>query len=165
MYRLNRYVKHINTTLEGISFDHAFLKAGFRITASGTVVDTDQSTQVTKKLKLTGSPLKIYKRTAFIKDMFNSTLEVTKFEGARIKTVSGIRGQIKKACPKPEGSFRATFEDKIKISGMYFSNCANYKNLYSHVKHVKIINCFFIFVITRYCVLPYMVQCRSSKIL
>lgn len=92
---------------------------GFRITATGTVVDTDQSTTVTKKLKLTGSPLKIFKRTAFIKDMFNSTLEVTKFEGARIKTVSGIRGQIKKACPKPEGSFRATFEDKIKISGTY----------------------------------------------
>lgn len=101
-------------------FNFILYKAGFRITATGTVVDTDQSTLVTKKLKLTGSPLKIYKRTAFIKDMFNSTLEVTKFEGARIKTVSGVRGQIKKACPKPEGTFRATFEDKIKISGMYW---------------------------------------------
>lgn len=165
MYRLNRYVKHINTNLEGINFDHTFLKAGFRITASGTVVDTDQSTQVTKKLKLTGSPLKIYKRTAFIKDMFNSTLEVTKFEGARIKTVSGIRGQIKKASPKPEGSFRATFEDKIKISGMYLSVCVNFKNLYLHIEPIEIINCLFIFVITRYCVLSYMVQCGSSKIL
>ncbi|CAI6344416.1 unnamed protein product [Macrosiphum euphorbiae] len=102
-------------------------QAGFRITATGTVVDTDQSTQVTKKLKLTGSPLKIYKRTAFIKDMFNSTLEVTKFEGARIKTVSGVRGQIKKACPKPEGSFRATFEDKIKISDIVF--CRTWYNV------------------------------------
>uniref|UniRef100_A0A2S2QUK6 Ribosome biogenesis protein BMS1 n=2 Tax=Sipha flava TaxID=143950 RepID=A0A2S2QUK6_9HEMI len=102
-------------------------QAGFRITTTGTVVDTDQSTQVTKKLKLTGSPLKIYKRTAFIKDMFNSTLEVTKFEGARIKTVSGVRGQIKKACPKPEGSFRATFEDKIKISDIVF--CRTWYNV------------------------------------
>lgn len=95
-------------------------ESGFRIAATGTVVETNKTTTVVKKLKLTGVPLKIYKKTAFIKDMFNSALEVAKFEGVRIKTVSGIRGQIKKAVSKPDGCFRGTFEDKIQLSDIVF---------------------------------------------
>ncbi|KAK3932873.1 Ribosome biogenesis protein BMS1-like protein [Frankliniella fusca] len=100
--------------------DVASRSAEFRIAATGVVVEQDKSTQITKKLKLTGVPLKVYKKTAFIKDMFTSSLEVARFEGAKIKTVSGIRGQIKKACTKPEGVFRATFEDKIQLSDIVF---------------------------------------------
>ncbi|KAH3688654.1 hypothetical protein WICPIJ_000345 [Wickerhamomyces pijperi] len=106
-----------NTTFCGMQVVSAEQTTGaFRIAATGIVEEVDSSVEIVKKLKLVGHPYKIFRNTAFIKDMFSSALEVAKFEGAQIKTVSGIRGEIKRALSKPEGHFRATFEDKIILS-------------------------------------------------
>ncbi|KAJ2515231.1 Glycoside hydrolase 2 (Mannanase, beta-galactosidase) [Coemansia sp. RSA 2049] len=94
-------------------------KQSFGIAATGSALENSQTIDIEKKLKLTGYPEKIHKNTAYIKKMFNSALEVSRFEGAAIKTVSGIRGQVKKAAGA-NGMFRATFEDKVKLSDIVF---------------------------------------------
>jgi ribosome biogenesis protein BMS1 len=126
---------------------------GFRVSASGVVLDIDRSTKIVKKLKLTGTPYKIFKNTAFVKDMFNSALEVVKFEGANIKTVSGIRGQIKKAQAKPDGAFRATFEDKVLMSGT-----SKYPSRWQCSKLTK-------YYLPRYCFLASMVFDPTTQVL
>mmetsp|Transcript_34959 Transcript_34959/g.39852 ORF Transcript_34959/g.39852 Transcript_34959/m.39852 type:complete len:1173 (-) Transcript_34959:212-3730(-) len=111
--------------------------AGFRIAATGIALELDASFHVVKKLKLVGTPTKIYRNTAFLTGMFNSDLEVSRFEGASIKTVSGIRGQVKKALKEGQpGSFRATFEDKILMSDIVFCRTwmpVEIKNYYNPV--------------------------------
>ncbi|KPI89475.1 hypothetical protein ABL78_1439 [Leptomonas seymouri] len=94
--------------------------ASFRIPCTGYTIGNDVSTSVVKKLKLTGTPAKIEKTTAFIKGMFSSDVEAAKFIGAKVKAVSGIRGIIKSVLKGKNGLVRATFEDKLFPSDIVF---------------------------------------------
>ena len=95
---------------------------GFRIAATGVVLNVDESTEIVKKLKLKGFPHKVYKNTAIIRDMFRTDLEIAKFKSGNLRTVSGVRGMVKgKAGAQfPEGYIRAGFEDKILKSDIIF---------------------------------------------
>ncbi|KAK9904441.1 hypothetical protein M0R45_000666 [Rubus argutus] len=108
-------------------------QAAFRITATAVVLEFNHASKIVKKLKMVGYPRQIFKKTALVEDMFNSELEIARYEGAAIRTVSGIRGQVKKAAkveignqPKkiggqPEKAIaRCTFEDKIKGNDIVF---------------------------------------------
>ena len=98
----------------------------WRISATGVILQLDATLTIMKKLKLVGTPFKIHRHTAFVNGMFNSQLEAAKFEGASVRTVSGIRGTIKKSlrvgsmAGARDGSFRATFEDKPLLSDIVF---------------------------------------------
>jgi ribosome biogenesis protein BMS1 len=97
--------------------------ASFRVAATGVVLESDASLRIMKKLKLVGYPYRVFKNTAFIKGMFTSAVEVARFEGASVRSVSGIRGQIKKALragSEGDGCVRATFEDKLLLSDVVF---------------------------------------------
>ena len=95
---------------------------GFRIAATGVILNVDESTEIVKKLKLKGFPHKVYKNTAIIRDMFASDLEIAKFKSGNLRTVSGVRGMVKgrAGAQYPEGYIRAGFEDKILKSDIVF---------------------------------------------
>jgi len=95
--------------------------ANYRICATGTILENEESLTVVKKLKLVGEPASVSKHSAVVRGMFNSPLEVARFQGASIRTVSGIRGRVRKAVKEgAAGNFRAQFEDKILRSDIVF---------------------------------------------
>ena len=87
----------VGTTFLGIQNLDEGDVSHFRVCTTGVIVEMNSHFNVMKKLKLIGEPYKVNKNTAFVRGMFTSAIEVAKFNGAQLKTVSGIRGQVKRA--------------------------------------------------------------------
>lgn len=110
-----------------VCFNHTLLNhRDWRISATGTVMEMSTLPRVVTKLKLVGFPYLIRKRTALIQNMFNSQTEASAFEGSSIRTVSGIRGTIKKALRAGSkgwlpGSFLATLEEHPLLSDIVYT--------------------------------------------
>ena len=48
----------------------------FRIAATGLVLELNHNFTIMKKLKLIGEPFRVFKNTAFVKGMFNSSVQI-----------------------------------------------------------------------------------------
>lgn len=95
-------------------------KEGFRILALGSI--EGQGEQIVKKCKLIGVCFRVFQNSIFIQQMFNTRDEVLRFIGGRLKSVSGLRGIIK----RPQGYsgvFRASFEGSLNKNDVVFLKC------------------------------------------
>mmetsp|Transcript_44108 Transcript_44108/g.88467 ORF Transcript_44108/g.88467 Transcript_44108/m.88467 type:complete len:140 (+) Transcript_44108:2985-3404(+) len=93
----------------------------FFILFSGFVLELEKNFKIFRKIKLKGKIFKFFKKTAFIKEMFSSEMQITRFKGALVEQEDGNRGIIKKGSWNgPKGSFRATFEKEIQKKKLVF---------------------------------------------
>eukprot|EP00866_Antonospora_locustae_P000934 jgi/Antlo1/934/2450 len=93
---------------------------GFRIVALGSI--EGQSEQIVKKCKLIGVSFRVFQNSVFIRHMFNTREEVLRFVGGRLKSVSGLRGIIKRPLGY-SGDFRASFEGSLNKNDIVFLKC------------------------------------------
>lgn len=91
----------------------------FRVCLNGIITETTEQSQVYKKLKLVGFPHDIIRYNAIVRGMFTTKLEAAAFMGAGVRTVSGIRGIIKKPQDQ-KGDVRVTFENMIRKTDVVF---------------------------------------------
>nr|UXY87051.1 BMS1-like protein [Cryptomonas sp.] len=109
------------STIVGISEESSEIKNKyqgtiFSVVFTGNILASNKKLTVYKKHKLKGIVFKIFKKTAFIRNMFQNELEVSRFVGASVQSLSGYRGIIKKPIANSYiGSFRACFEKHLHI--------------------------------------------------
>lgn len=115
-----------NTIHQGTSFSFLF---------TGEILFFNNVFKMFKRIQNKGIIFKKFKKSAFIRGMFSSSIDAAKFKDAIIKTPDGIRGIIKNIDQiTSSGNFRAIFEKKIQnqtsVSIITYINVAPDKNSY-----------------------------------
>ncbi|KAL1965575.1 hypothetical protein VTN77DRAFT_5659 [Rasamsonia byssochlamydoides] len=85
---------------------------GLELVATGTVVASDHSRVVAKRVILTGHPYKIHKKVVTVRYMFFNAEDVNWFKALQLWTKRGRSGYIKESLGT-HGYFKATFDGKI----------------------------------------------------
>lgn len=102
-------------------FNNRYQGTFFIVLFSGLVLDWGKQCKILRKIKLKGKIYKYFRKTAFVKEMFSSEIQINRFRGSLLEQEDGNRGVIKKAILNgPKGSFRATFEKEIKKKKFVF---------------------------------------------
>ena len=116
----------IGTVVIGINEENVKIRsrtqgANFDILFTGNVLSNNSTLNIFKKAKLKGTVYNSFRKTAFVKNMFSNEMEIFRFMGSLIQTISGTRGIIKKySINGPSGSFRATFEKNVMDGEIVF---------------------------------------------
>ncbi|KAI3971213.1 hypothetical protein MKW92_006344 [Papaver armeniacum] len=92
-------------------------KGAFWIAAEAVVLDPKPDRKIMKESRQKGTPLKITKRKALIKFELED-INIAEFIGAPIRTLDGIRGQVKEVA-KREGIAKCTFKKRICMSDVF----------------------------------------------
>nr|UXY87540.1 BMS1-like protein [Cryptomonas curvata] len=116
----------IDATIVGIKEENLKIRtrtqgANFNILFIGNILPNNDTLKIVKKTKLKGIIYNSFRKTAFVKNMFSNEIEISRFIGSLVQTISGIRGIVKKPVNNgPIGSFRATFEKNIILGEIVF---------------------------------------------
>lgn len=97
------------------------------LVASGSVLDSNPSRLIIKRIKLSGHPFKIYSKTAVIRFMFFNSEDVLYFKPVELVTRYNRRGHITEPLGT-HGHMKCTFDRKIRSDDCVFMNL--YKRIF-----------------------------------
>ncbi|KAK9473215.1 uncharacterized protein V1510DRAFT_429713 [Dipodascopsis tothii] len=122
VYKLERFLHQgrasIATVIAPVSFGNTpviFLKQkpdGLRLVGAGTVLDTDHSRVLAKRIIFTGYPYKIHKRVVTVRYMFFNHDDVAWFKAVPLFTKMGRTGYVKESIGT-HGYFKCTFDGPL----------------------------------------------------